>query len=149
MLNGAIFLPSVLEEKGSKVDYGIAPFPTNRADGTSITLGVQDYFFGFKKDGNKDAVQKFMAFLYEPDNYAGFLKAAGGFLPATKSAGESMSSDPALAPYIAVLPNAVFYPGSEETWPAVQGEIQQTIGKAVQKGADIAGILAAIEAKTK
>jgi multiple sugar transport system substrate-binding protein len=43
----------------------------------------------------------------------------------------------------------VFYPGSEETWPAVQGEIQQTIGKAVQKGADIAGILAAIEAKTK
>jgi multiple sugar transport system substrate-binding protein len=149
MLNGAIFLPSVLEEKGSKVDYGIAPFPTNRADGNSITLGVQDYFFGFKKDGNKDAVQKFMAFLYEPDNYAGFLKAAGGFLPATKSAGEAMSSDPALAPYIAVLPNAVFYPGSEETWPAVQGEIQQTIGKAVQKGADIAGILAAIEAKTK
>lgn len=149
MLNGAIFLPSVLEEKGSKVNYGVAPFPTNRADGKSITLGVQDYFFGFKKDGNKDAVQKFMAFLYEPDNYAGFLKAAGGFLPATKSAGEAMSSDETLAPYIAVLPNAVFYPGSEATWPAVQGEMQQTIGKAVQKGADIASILAGIGAKTK
>lgn len=149
MLNGAIFLPSVLEEKGSTVDYGIAPFPTNRADGNSITLGVQDYFFGFKKDGNKEAVQKFMAFLYEPDNYAAFLKAAGGFLPATKSAGEAMSSDPALAPYIAVLPNAVFYPGAEAAWPAVQGEMQQTIGKAVEKGADIMAVLEAIAAKTE
>lgn len=149
MLNGAIFLPSVLKEKGSTVDYGVAEFPTNRADGKSITLGVQDYFFGFKKEGNKDAVQKFMAFLYQTDNYAGFLKAAGGFLPATKSAGEAMSNDEALAPYIAVLPNAVFYPGSEETWPAVQGEMQQTIGKAVEKGADILAILQAIESKTK
>jgi multiple sugar transport system substrate-binding protein len=149
MLNGAIFLPSVLEEKGSTVNYGFTNFPTNRADGKSITLGVQDYFFGFKKDGNKDAVQKFMSFIFEPDNYAGFLKAAGGFLPATVSAGEAMSSDEALAPYIAVLPNAVFYPGSEASWPAVQGEMQQTIGTAVTAGADIKAILAAIAAKAE
>jgi multiple sugar transport system substrate-binding protein len=149
MLNGAIFLPSVLKDKGSTINYGFTNFPTNRADGKSITLGVQDYFFGFKKDGNKDAVQKFMSFIFQPDNYAGFLKAAGGFLPATVSAGEAMSSDEALAPYIAVLPNAVFYPGSEASWPAVQGEMQQTIGTAVTAGADIKAILAAIAAKAK
>jgi multiple sugar transport system substrate-binding protein len=149
MLNGAIFLPGVLEENGSTINYGFTNFPTNRADGKSITLGVQDYFFGFKKDGNKDAVQKFMSFLFEPDNYAGFLEAAGGFLPATVSAGEAMSSDEALAPYIAVLPNAVFYPGSEASWPAVQGEMQQTIGTAVAPGADIPAILAAIAAKVE
>lgn len=149
MLNGAIFLPSVLKDGGSTVNYGFTNFPTNRADGKSITLGVQDYFFGFKKEGNLDAVQRFMAFLFQADNYAGFLEAAGGFLPATVSAGELLSSDPALAPYIAVLPNAVFYPGSEASWPAVQGEIQQTIGLAVDKGADIAGILANIKAKAE
>jgi multiple sugar transport system substrate-binding protein len=149
MLNGAIFLPGVLEDNGSTINYGFTNFPTNRADGKSITLGVQDYFFGFKKDGNKDAVQKFMSFLFQPDNYAGFLEAAGGFLPATVSAGEAMSSDPALAPYIAVLPNAVFYPGSEASWPAVQGEMQQTIGTAVAAGADIPAILAAIAAKVE
>ena len=149
MLNGAIFLPGVLKDSGSTVNYGVTNFPTNRADGKSITLGVQDYFFGFKKDGNKDAVQKFMSFMFQPDNYAGFLKAAGGFLPATVSAGEAMSSDEALAPYIAVLPNAVFYPGSEETWPAVQGEMQQTIGLAVGPGADIAAVLAGIAAKAE
>ena len=149
MLNGAIFLPGVLEDNGSTINYGFTNFPTNRADGKSITLGVQDYFFGFKKDGNKDAVQKFMSFMFQPDNYAGFLEAAGGFLPATVSAGEAMSSDEALAPYIAVLPNAVFYPGSEASWPAVQGEMQQTIGTAVAAGADIPAILAAIAAKVE
>ena len=149
MLNGAIFLPNVLKDGGSTINYGFTNFPTNRADGKSITLGVQDYFFGFKKDGNKDAVQKFMSFIFEPDNYAGFLEAAGGFLPATVSAGEAMSSDEALAPYIAVLPNAVFYPGSEASWPAVQGEMQQIIGTAVAPGADIKAILAAIAAKAK
>lgn len=149
MLNGAIFLPGVLEDGGSTINYGFTEFPTNRADGKSITLGVQDYWFGFKKDGNKDAVQKFMSFLFEPGNYEGFLTAAGGFLPATVSAGEAMSSDPALAPYIAVLPNAVFYPGTEATWPAVQGEMQQTIGLAVAPGADIPAILKAIAAKAE
>ncbi|MFM1779452.1 MAG: hypothetical protein RIS51_597 [Actinomycetota bacterium] len=149
MLNGAIFLPSVLEEKGSTINYGFTNFPTNRADGKSITLGVQDYFFGFKKEGNQEAVQKFMAFLFQPDNYAGFLEAAGGFLPATVSAGEAMSSDENLAPYIAVLPNAVFYPGSEAAWPAVQGEMQQTIGLAVESGADILSILEGIASKVE
>lgn len=86
--------------------------------------------------------------MYEADNYAGFLEAAGGFLPATKSAGEAMSDDETLAPYIAVLPNAVFYPGSEASWPAVQGETQQTIGLAVAKGANIMSVLEGIASKT-
>jgi multiple sugar transport system substrate-binding protein len=149
MLNGAIFLPSVLADSGSEVNYAVAPFPTNRADGRSITLGVQDYFFGFKKDGNQEAIQRFLTFLFEPDNYAGFLEAAGGFLPATVSAGEKLSADETLAPYIEVLPNAVFYPGSEATWPAVQGEIQQTIGTAVLPGADIRAILANIATRAE
>ena len=68
------------------MNYGVAPLLAN--DGKeSITLGVQDYFFGFKKEGNQEAIQKFLSFLYEPDNYAGFLEAAGGFLPATSRRG--------------------------------------------------------------
>lgn len=146
MLNGAIFLPDVLADQGSTINYDVAPFPTNRADGESITLGVQDYFFGFKNEdeSNKEGIQKFLSFLFEPDNYEGFLEAAGGFLPATQSAGESLSSDETLAPYIEVLPNAVFYPGTEASWPAVQGELQQTVGLAVQPGADIQSILEGI-----
>ena len=145
MTNGAIFLPGELEKtQGSTVNYGVAPFLAN--DGKeSITLGVQDYFFGFKKEGNQEAIQKFLSFLYEPDNYAAFLEAAGGFLPATKSAGEAMSADPALAPFIEVLPSAIFYPGDQAAWPAVQGAIQQTIGTALA-GTDKQQVLDQIQA---
>lgn len=147
MVNGAIFLPGELEKQGSTVNYGVAPFPAN--DGKqSITLGVQDYFFGFKKEGNQEAIQKFLTFLFQPDNYAGFLEAAGGFLPATTSAGEQMSSDPVLAPFIEVLPTAIFYPGDQAAWPAVQGAIQQTVGTAVQD-ADPQEVLDQIQEKAE
>ena len=148
MLNGAIFLPGEMAKQGSKVDYGLAPFPAN--DGKeSITLGVQDYFMGFKKDGNQEAVQKFLTFLFQPDNYKAFLAAAGGFLPATKSAGEAMLDDEALAPFIAVLPSAIFYPGSEAAWPAVQGALQQSVGTAVEPGGDAQSVLDEIQAKAE
>jgi multiple sugar transport system substrate-binding protein len=146
MLNGAIFLPGELENTyQSDVDWGVAPFPHN--DGKeSITLGVQDYFFGFKKEGNQPAIQKFLSFLFQPENYAAFLEAAGGFLPATISAGESMSEDPFLAPFIEVLPSAIFYPSSQAAWGPVQGAIQDDIGAAFVPGADKLKILDEINA---
>ncbi len=145
MANGSIFFPGELENTyESDVNWGTTAVPAN--DGKdSITLGVQDYFFAFKKDGNQEAVQKFLSFLFEPDNYAGFLDAAGGFLPATISAGEAMSSDPALAPFIEVLPTAIFYPSDQAEWAAVQGAIQQTLGSAFA-GTDKQQVLDEIQA---
>jgi multiple sugar transport system substrate-binding protein len=145
MLNGAIFLPGELENTyQSEVNWGVVPFPA--ADGKeSITLGVQDYFFGFKKDGNQEAIQQFLSFLFQPDNYAAFLEAAGGFLPATISAGEQMASDPALAPFIEVLPTAIFYPSDQASWPAVQAAVQEDIGT-VFTGADKQEVLNKIQA---
>ena len=64
-------------------------------------------------------------------NYAAFLKAAGGFIPATKSAGAAAAKDPALAPFIKLLPSAIFYPGDQAAWPAVKGALQQEVGTAV------------------
>jgi len=148
MLNGAIFLPGELENTyQSDVDWGVTPFPA--ADGKeSITLGVQDYFFGFKnEDGsNQEAIQKFLSFLFIPENYAAFLEAAGGFLPATVSAGETMSDDPFLAPFIEVLPSAIFYPSDQAAWGSVQGAIQDNIGAAFVPGADKQAVLDGINA---
>ncbi len=145
MANGSIFFPGELETTyESDVNWGTTAVPAN--DGKdSITLGVQDYFFGFKKDGNQEALQAFLSFLFEPDNYAGFLDAAGGFLPATISAGEAMSSNEALAPFIEVLPSAIFYPSDQAQWAAVQGAIQQTLGSAFA-GTDKQQVLDEIQA---
>ncbi|MFM1864871.1 MAG: hypothetical protein RL677_651 [Actinomycetota bacterium] len=142
MVNGSVFFPSVLSDQGSTVDFGISGFPHNEGK-TAITLGVQDYFFGFKKDGNQQAVKAFMDFLYEPDNYLAFLEAAGGFIPATVSAGEAAKSDPAIGPFIDLMPGAIFYPGDLANWPAVQTEMQQKVGLALD---DASGVLGAIQA---
>jgi multiple sugar transport system substrate-binding protein len=69
--------------------------------------------------------------LFEGKNYAGFLKAAGGFIPATKSA--SSEVDSSLLPFIGQLPNAIFYPGTLGSWGAVVAKITTQIGTGMTK----------------
>ena len=134
MINASVFFPSDLKTiYKSKVDYGVAPFPTAKAGTKAITLGVQDYFMGFKKPGNQDAVSKWLNFIYEPKNYAGFLKATGGFIPATKSA--STEVDSTLLPFIEQLDNAIFYPATLGSWGAVVAKITTQIGGGITKDA--------------
>ena len=130
-INGSVFLPAWLKANGGAgIDLGSGSFVHN--DGQeAVTLGVQDYFTAYKANGHQAEIQKFMDFLYKPANYADFLTAAGGFIPATKSAGAVAAKDPALAPFIALLPHAIFYPGDIATWPAVKGALQQSVGLAV------------------
>jgi multiple sugar transport system substrate-binding protein len=130
MINASVFFPSTMKDYKSTVDYGVAPFP-HSPTGKSITLGVQDYFMGFKKSGNAEAVKAYLNFLYRADNYAAFLTAAGGFIPATKSAAKTV--DASLLPFIKTLPSAIFYPGSLAAWPKVSGAIQTQIGTGVIK----------------
>ncbi len=134
MINASVFFPSDLKTiYKSKVDYGVAPFPTAKAGTKPITLGVQDYYMAFKKPGNQDAVSKWLNFLYEPKNYAAFLKATGGFIPATKSA--STEVDSTLLPFIEQLDNAIFYPGTLGSWGAVVAKITTQIGGGITKDA--------------
>lgn len=130
MLNGAVFLPAVLEAGDFDVELGVAPIPGQ--DGpVEETLGVQDYLMAFDNEGNEEAVSAFFDLFYRPENYVAFLEAEG-FLPVTQSASEELQADPALQPYIEVLPAANFYPGTIAEWPKVQGWVQQNIGGAVQ-----------------
>lgn len=130
-INGSVFLPGWLKDNGgAAIKLGSGSFVA--APGKKpVTLGVQDYFTAYKANGHKAEIAKWMDFIFEPSNYAAFLKAAGGFIPATKSAGADAAKDPALAPFIKLLPSAIFYPGDQAAWPAVKGAIQQEIGTAV------------------
>lgn len=130
-INGSVFLPGWLKDNGgAALNLGSGSFVA--APGKKpVTLGVQDYFTAYKANGHKAEIAKWMDFIFEPTNYAAFLKAAGGFIPATKSAGAAAAKDPALAPFIKLLPSAIFYPGDQAAWPAVKGAIQQSIGTAL------------------
>lgn len=127
-INGSVFLPGWLKDNGgASIKLGSGSFVA--APGKKpVTLGVQDYFTAYKANGHKVEIAKWMDFIFEPTNYAAFLKAAGGFIPATKSAGVAAAKDPALAPFIKLLPSAIFYPGDQAAWPAVKGAVQQSIG---------------------
>ena len=56
-----------------------------------------------------------------------------------------MSSDPIQAPFIEILPSAVFYPSDQAEWASVQGAMQQTLGSAFA-GADKQQVLDEIQA---
>ena len=78
MVNGAIFLPGELKNTyKSDVNLRRGALPGRRRQAESITLGVQDYFFGFKKEGNQEAIQKFLSFLYRAGQLRGIPQGCG------------------------------------------------------------------------
>ncbi|GGM86372.1 solute-binding protein [Terrabacter tumescens] len=113
-------------DQDKKVDYGVAPFPTN--DGSeSKTFGVTDYLMAFKKPGNEKAVKAFYDLYYQPDQVNTFIKAEG-FLPVTKTGVQQFQSDPKLKVYLDTLPNAQLTPTDDPTWDKVKLAVQQNLG---------------------
>jgi multiple sugar transport system substrate-binding protein len=121
-------------DAGQKVNYGVAPMPTN--DGSAPqTYGVTDYLMAFKKPGNQSAVKAFYDLYYQPDQVNTFIKAEG-FLPVTQSGVKEFSSDPKLKVYLDTLPNAHLTPTDDPTWDSVKLAVQQNIGAAVAPSGD-------------
>ncbi|SHG14284.1 carbohydrate ABC transporter substrate-binding protein, CUT1 family [Jatrophihabitans endophyticus] len=121
-------------DKTKKVDYGIAPMPTNTG-GQPATYGVTDYLNAFKKSGNQQAVKDFYELYYQPDQVNKFIKAEG-FLPVTKSGLKVFSSNKALSVYIQTLPNIKLTPNQDPAWDKVLLAVQQDIGEGVASGGD-------------
>jgi len=116
-------------DKSKKVDYAVAPFPTN--DGSeSKTFGVTDYLMAFKKPGNEKAVKAFYELYYQPDQVNTFIKAEG-FLPVTKSGVGAFAGEGKLKVYLDTLPNAQLTPTDDPTWDKVKLAVQQNLGGAM------------------
>jgi multiple sugar transport system substrate-binding protein len=125
-----------------KVSYGVAQMPSNV--GTPVTLGVEDYLMAFKKQGNQEAVRKFLDLYYQPDQITRWITAEG-FLPVTKSGLQKMSGNDKLKPYLDALPSARLAPTTDPVWDKVKLDVQQSIGAAVQPGGDPKQVLDRIQ----
>jgi multiple sugar transport system substrate-binding protein len=132
MVMGFSPLAKQLDAEG-KVQYGVTQMPTNT--GAAVTLGVEVYLMAFKKQGNQEAVRRFLDLYYKPEQITRWI-GAEGFLPVTKSGRERMSGDEKLKPYLDALPNARLAPTTDPTWDKVKLDVQQNIGLAVQPGGD-------------
>jgi multiple sugar transport system substrate-binding protein len=112
------------------VKYALAPFPSSNG-GPSSGLGIADYMMAFKKKNNRAAVQQFLDFAYQADNYHKFVTNEG-LLPVTSDEQRALATNAAFGPYIAALKNAVFAPVGEKSWDAVLGAMKNSLGLAVQ-----------------
>ncbi|HEX3779390.1 MAG TPA: extracellular solute-binding protein [Pseudonocardiaceae bacterium] len=132
-----------ITSKHLPVNYGLAPMAGKTGPLTS-TLGVGDFIMAFDNNNgaNKDAVSKWLNFVFQKQNYEKFLTNED-FLPVTSSALTAMTADPAdanLKPFLNVLPNAVFYPQTDPAWPTVEDAVKHQIGTAMQ-GSSPASVL--------
>ncbi|KQR26396.1 extracellular solute-binding protein [Microbacterium sp. Leaf151] len=131
-----------IAEGNPDLDYSIAPIPTE--DGSPLTLGVADHLMAFKNDGSKkEAITSFLDFLYSSDVYVPWVKAEG-FLPTTVSGSEALSGEEALAPFLAVLPDAKFYPSGNPKWSAADAAFKALFGK-LATGSDAQSVLTEIQ----
>lgn len=136
-----------IRTKKLPVNFGLAPMPGKDGPLRS-TLGVGDFIMAFDNgDGaNKDADSKWLNFVFQNQNYEKFLTDEK-FLPVTRTALDSMRSDPAdaeLKPFLDVLPQATFYPQTDPAWPTVEAAIKNQIGTAVG-GSDPKSVLDQIQ----
>ncbi len=130
-------------DKDKKVDYGIAPMPTNGGIAPQ-TYGVTDYLNAFKKPGNQQALKDFYELYYQPDQVNTFIKAEG-FLPVTKSGLDVFKAQTALKVYIDTLPNIHLTPNQDPTWDKVLLAVQQQIGAGVAPNGDPKKVLDALQ----
>jgi multiple sugar transport system substrate-binding protein len=130
--------------KGSKVQWGSAPWPRSSAAVPQFTLGVQDVLMAFKRAGNTGMVKSFLDFVYAKNNYTKFVEAEG-FLPTTSSGGQAMRTDPVTGPGIALLPKAKFYPLTNASWNKVQSAVQSQLGSALDPGASPSQVLGGLQ----
>ncbi|SDT63478.1 extracellular solute-binding protein [Jiangella sp. DSM 45060] len=141
----AVGLPPTIgqiEERNPELNYGIAPVPTQ--DGSPVTLGVADHLMAFRNDDDKqEAITAFLDHFFSTDVYLSFVDTEG-FLPTTKSGAEGTANAERFADFLALLPDAQFYPSTNEAWAATQGALQSLVGQIQTQ--DAASVLQQIQA---
>lgn len=118
MISGNYFT-SVVPKEFPSLKWGKGPIPVK--DGTPpMTFGVHDVIVSFKTDHtNKEALSKFLDFLYDDPAYEEMIKREG-FLPATTTVGTRLSAqDKTMKGDLEALSKAKFYPVQEPSWQAV------------------------------
>ncbi|MFC8226685.1 ABC transporter substrate-binding protein [Streptomyces sp. NPDC057287] len=143
MLNGHPTLMQEAEKKG--VDVGMVPLPG--IDGpTKGSMGVADWMMGFKQNGHRTQIGKFLDFAYNDDNVMAFADQYD-LLPVTSSASVAMEADSkhkSLHEFLTALPNSQLPPFGKTSWAQVSETVKEKIGSAVEPGGNPEGVLVEI-----
>ncbi|MBD0746273.1 ABC transporter substrate-binding protein [Streptomyces sp. CBMA152] len=143
MLNGHPSLMGEARKKG--VDYGMVPLPGVEGK-AKAAMGVADWIMGFKQNGHREQIGKFLDFTFNDQNVSTFADKYD-LLPATRSASQAMQKDGKhqdLDQFLAALPTSELPPVGKTSWPRVSEAIKKRIGAAVQENDDPKAVLEGI-----
>ncbi|MCU7826313.1 extracellular solute-binding protein [Kitasatospora sp. DSM 101779] len=140
MLNGH---PSLIKlSVAGGIDYGVVPIP-GRVGPLKSTLGVADWMMAFKKWGHRKEIKTFLDFVYTGENTLRFDETYN-LMPVTHDTLLEMTASGRhrdLEPFLALLPQATFYPLGDTGWDAISAEIKKSAGTAVRRPEDTLGAL--------
>ncbi|EKX67382.1 ABC transporter substrate-binding protein [Streptomyces ipomoeae] len=132
MVNGPLSLIRRIEDSSESVPYGSVPLPSRNGKATP-TMGTADWVIAFKNDEHREAMGKFLDFLYG-DKYVTEQATEYELLPVTVSAADAMRADKKHEPLwngLDTLRNLQLYPVAETNWSEVATAIRRRIGQAV------------------
>ncbi|MFF2727625.1 extracellular solute-binding protein [Streptomyces sp. NPDC058008] len=133
MLNGHPTLMREAEKKG--IEVGMVPLPG--IDGpTEGSMGVADWMMGFKQNGHRTEIGRFLDFAYGDANVLDFADRYD-LLPVTSSASAAMEADSKHEPlhaFLSALPNSQLYPFGKTSWARTSEAVKEKIGSAVEPG---------------
>jgi multiple sugar transport system substrate-binding protein len=143
MLNGH---PSLMQEaEKANIEVGKVAMP-GRNGKAKAAMGVADWIMGFKQNGHRAEVGKFLDFVFSDKNVLDFA-GQNDLLPVTVSASEAMEKDPEhqdLKEFLDELPTSVLPPVGKTSWAAVSENIKKNIGQAVEPEGVPASVLGKI-----
>ncbi|MFD9790280.1 extracellular solute-binding protein [Streptomyces sp. NPDC059070] len=135
MLNGH---PSLMQQARKKgVKFGMVPLPGTEGR-SKATMGVADWIMGFKQNGHREQIGKFLDFTFNDKNVLSFADKYD-LLPATRTASQAMQNDGKhqdLNEFLAALPTSELPPVGKTSWPKVSETIKKRIGDAVSPNGD-------------
>lgn len=119
MLISGNYFEAVVPHEYPGLKWAKGPIPVKEGQ-TPLVLGVQDVWMSFKTDHtNKEALSKFLDFIYEDGRYEEFVLREG-FLPTIRTVGNKLAAnDPSMKQNLDSIKNAKFYPINNPAWSAV------------------------------
>ncbi|MGI5398147.1 extracellular solute-binding protein [Streptomyces sp. CA-135486] len=143
MLNGHPSLMQAAQKANIQVGKVALPGTTGKP---KSAMGVADWIMGFKQNGHRTEIGKFLDFVFSDKNVLDFA-GQNDLLPVTVSASEAMEQDPQhqdLREFLQELPTSVLPPVGKTSWATVSESIKKNIGTAMNQGTEPKDVLSRI-----
>ena len=143
MLNGHPSLMQAAQKANVQVGKVALPGITGKP---KSAMGVADWIMGFKQNGHRSEIGKFLDFVFSDKNVLDFA-GQNDLLPVTVSASEAMEQSPKhqdLREFLEELPTSVLPPVGKTSWAKVSESIKKNIGTAMEQGTEPKDVLGRI-----